>query len=157
MKKLLLVLVAVGFVSVAEEVRHENTPNSVEPEKRPEVNRVKDKTLRLFEFINACMEAPPVAPGNNTPPVGSQTNPSTPTQPSVPTPPPASQNNAGLALFQSKCLSCHSTNGKPIEDKKGVDLLKRFDSNMPPPTSEQAKSLTEADKTALRTYFRNKN
>ena len=152
MKKLMLILVVAGFSFQAHAEATHNGNTSVAPN-RTEQGPVKDKSLRLAEFINACMAEPP-----GEAPVATGTPGASAAQAT------GGGNTGGGAdaaraalmqspIFQSKCLSCHSSNGKPLGNKSGKDLTDRMDSNMPPKDSAQAKSMTPADKTALKALF----
>ena len=60
--------------------------------------------------------------------------------------PPSASNSAGAQLFQSKCLSCHETNGKTITAGKAVTKLNG--GLMPPPPAK----ITADEKAQLLSY-----
>ncbi len=139
MKKLYVLFLVVGFVTFAETANHDSSKTDTNT--RSETEKVADKTKRLFELISACS---PGAQG-----VGQAITPPPTTQP-----PTGSAD--GQAAYQSKCLSCHSSNGHPLEGKSGADLLSHLNSDMPKAGSEQAKTITQAEKDALKVFFQSK-
>ncbi len=64
-------------------------------------------------------------------------------------------NASGAALFQSKCLSCHSPGGsaagKPITAAKGATRI--AEKTMPPLGSPQADGLSDADRAAIAAFL----
>ena len=131
MKKLYVLLLVVGFVAIAED--HGNKEGGTD-KTRTEAGAVTDKSQRLFQFISACMPGAPTAVADQGTPL-----------PRVPDGGGSGGASVdGSAAFNSRCVTCHTTNGIALTGKNQKAIEKINDGSMP-----KGGSLTPDEKAAI--------